>query len=137
MLLPGMMCSAQLFRHQIAQFSFERAVQFSPLLGHADVSSFAAEVLQNAPGEFALCGLSMGGGVAMEVQRQAPMRIRGLALLDTNPLAEIFSVKQARKLQIEKVADGQADGQKNPEPLTVKCEVMCCSQRAQRPKRVD
>jgi hypothetical protein len=63
MLLPGMMCSAQLFRHQIAQFSCERAVQFSPLLGHADVSSFAAEVLQNAPGEFALCGLSMGGAL--------------------------------------------------------------------------
>lgn len=105
-LLPGMMCTAQLFSRQIAYFSKERVVHFSPLVEHDDVSSLAADVLKHAPPEFALCGLSMGGIVAMEVIRQAPTRVCGLALLDTNPLAELDSVKQAREPQMDKVRAG-------------------------------
>lgn len=90
----------------MARFSSERVVQFSPLTSHADVSGLAAEVLRHAPAEFALCGLSMGGIVAMEVQRQAPVRVRGLALLDTNPLAELARVKHNRAAQMEKVLSG-------------------------------
>lgn len=73
---------------------------------HQDMQRLAAEVLRHAPPVFALCGLSMGGIVAMEVLRQAPERISGLALLDTNPLAELDSVKQRRAPQIEKVQAG-------------------------------
>ncbi len=105
-LLPGMMCSAQLFHHQIDCFSKDRAVQFSPLIAHDDIGRLAEDVLTHAPTEFALCGLSMGGIVAMEVIRQAPERVRGLALLDTNHLAELDSVKQRRIPQIEKVKAG-------------------------------
>jgi len=105
-LLPGMMCTAQLFSNQIAYFSKERVVHFSPLVRHNDVSGLAADVLKHAPPEFALCGLSMGGIVAMEVIRQAPTRVRGLALLDTNPLAELDSVKRAREPQMDKVRAG-------------------------------
>ncbi|ASJ74220.1 alpha/beta fold hydrolase [Granulosicoccus antarcticus] len=107
LLLPGMMCNARMYHHQIAQFSNERAVQFSPLSEHSDVQSLAEQVLRHAPSEFALCGLSMGGIVAMEVQRQAPLRVRGLALLDTNPLAELDQVKQVRTPQMEKVRQGR------------------------------
>lgn len=105
-LLPGMMCTAQLFSQQIAYFSKERAVHLSPLVAHDDIANLAVDVLQHAPAQFALCGLSMGGIVAMEVVRQAPMRVRGLALLDTNPLAELDKVKQARIPQIKKVVAG-------------------------------
>ncbi len=105
-LLPGMMCTAQLFSHQIACFSKERVVHFSPLVEHDDVARLAEDVLKHAPIHFALCGLSMGGIVAMEVVRQAPERVRGLALLDTNPLAELDPVKQRRMPQIEKVKAG-------------------------------
>lgn len=105
-LLPGMMCTAQLFSHQIACFSKERVVHFSPLAGHDDIARLAEEVLAHAPSNFALCGLSMGGIVAMEVVRQAPDRVHGLALLDTNPLAELDNVKQSRTPQIEKVKAG-------------------------------
>lgn len=107
LLLPGMMCDARLYRHQIDRFSVDRAVQFSPLTMFEDVQSLATEVLRHAPVEFALCGLSMGGIVAMEVQRQAPERVRGLALLDTNPLAELDSVKQGRAPQMDKVQAGK------------------------------
>jgi pimeloyl-ACP methyl ester carboxylesterase len=44
-------------------------------------------VLAQAPAErFALAGHSMGGRVAMEVLRQAPQRVSGVALLDTGHL---------------------------------------------------
>ena len=105
-LLPGMMCTAELFSHQIACFSKERAVHFSPLVAHDAIGNLAEEVLKHAPSKFALCGLSMGGIVAMEVVRQAPERVTGLALLDTNPLAELDSVKQGRAPQIDKVKAG-------------------------------
>ena len=105
-LLPGMMCSAQLFSHQIAYFSKERVVHFSPLVAHDDIARLAEEVLQQAPSTFVLCGLSMGGIVAMEIIRKAPARVRGLALFDTNHLAELEEVKQRRLPQIEKVRAG-------------------------------
>ena len=37
---------------------------------------------------FALVGLSMGGFIAMEIVKQAPERVRRLALLDTNARAD-------------------------------------------------
>lgn len=49
----------------------------------------------------------MGGIVAMEMLRQAPERIAGLALLDTNPLAEAETVKFNRAAQVEKAKAGR------------------------------
>ncbi len=105
-----------MYRDQIATFSSDRAVQFSPLTEHDNVQNLAAEVLLHAPATFALCGLSMGGIVAMEVLRQAPTRVRGLALLDTNPFAELDAVKQTRLAQMENVKAGRL--------LDVMCEEM-------------
>ncbi|MGB0865604.1 MAG: alpha/beta fold hydrolase, partial [Granulosicoccaceae bacterium] len=105
-LLPGMMCTAELFSHQVAHFSRERAVHCAPISEHQDMTSLAKAVLRDAPPEFAVAGLSMGGIVAMEVQRLAPERVKGVALLDTNPFAELDSVKQTRYPQIVKVREG-------------------------------
>ena len=66
----------------------------------------AAKILQTAPPEFALAGLSMGGIVAMEILRRAPGRVTRLALLDTNPLAETSEVQARRLPQIAKVQSG-------------------------------
>lgn len=106
LLLPGMMCDARLFQPQIAAFSGTRAVMCAPIGGHTSVAALAAEVLDNAPQNFALAGLSMGGIVAMEVLRQATERVAGLALLDTNPLAERPEVKARRAPQMESVRNG-------------------------------
>lgn len=105
-LLPGMMCDARLFAPQIAAFSAWRAVQTAPLVGGDTVQALATSVLRDAPPRFALAGLSMGGIVAMEMARQAPDRILGLALLDTNPRAELETVRQNREPQIAKVLRG-------------------------------
>jgi pimeloyl-ACP methyl ester carboxylesterase len=49
----------------------------------------------------------MGGIVAMEVLSQAADRVERLALLDTNPLAELSDVAKRRGPQIDAVKSGQ------------------------------
>ncbi|MBO9402602.1 alpha/beta hydrolase [Shimia sp. R9_3] len=105
--LPGMMCDARLFAPQIAAFSAQRTVSVAPIGHHQTMAALAEEVLAHAPPRFALAGLSMGGIVAMEIARQAPERVAGLALMDTNPLAEADAVKARRGPQIEAVKRGE------------------------------
>ena len=102
-LLPGMMCDARLFGPQ-RELTTRVIV---PELTSADtVQALAAGVLANAPDRFALGGLSMGGIVAMEVVRQAPDRVAGLALMDTNPLAETPDRQALRAPQVARARAG-------------------------------
>ena len=71
------------------------------------MADLAADVLRHAPQRFALAGLSMGGIVAMEIMAQAPERVTRLALLDTNPRAELPEIRARRTPQISKVQQGQ------------------------------
>lgn len=105
-LIPGMMCDARLFAPQVAAFSGERAIHLAPIAEHDSVETLAAEILANAPRRFALAGLSMGGIVAMMMLRKAPERIERIALLDTNPKAELPEIKAGREPQIAAVKDG-------------------------------
>ncbi len=105
-LLPGMMCDERLFAPQIEDFSAERKICPLAIGSHQTMQDIAADVLAKSPETFALAGLSMGGIVAMEVMRQAPERVEKLALLDTNPLAEIEEKQLAREPQILKVQNG-------------------------------
>ncbi|WP_068314186.1 alpha/beta fold hydrolase [Polycladidibacter hongkongensis] len=106
-LLPGMMCDARLYTPQISAFSSKTSVQIPFLGGHSTMQELASAVLAQAPQHFALAGLSMGGILAMEIVRQAPERIAKLALLDTNPLAELDAIKAIRAPQIEAVRQGK------------------------------
>lgn len=99
-LLPGMMCDARLFVPQINALSGRFPIMTAPLGTCDTIEKLASDVLENAPHKFALAGLSMGGIVAMEILRQARDRVVGLALLDTNPLAETETIKDRRALQI-------------------------------------
>lgn len=101
-----MMCDARLFEPQIAALSSKHAIHAAPLVAHDTIPALAAEVLAHAPPEFALIGLSMGGIVAMEIMAQAPERVTRLALLDTNPKAELPEVKAKRVPQMERVRAG-------------------------------
>ncbi len=105
--LPGMMCDARLFGPQFNALSGSRPVMTFPLSRHNNVQAMAHDILQNAPPDFALAGLSMGGIVAMEVLRQAPERVSRLALLDTNPLVEKPEVKARREPQMAAVRNGK------------------------------
>ncbi|WP_090207488.1 alpha/beta fold hydrolase [Yoonia litorea] len=100
------MCDARLFGPQVAALEDARDVRVMPIHAHQTVAALANDILQDAPERFAIAGLSMGGIVAMEVLRQAPDRIAGLALMDTNPLAEAPEVAARRDGQIDKVDKG-------------------------------
>ncbi len=106
-LLPGMMCDARLFGPQIAALSALGPVSVADLGGADSIEALARGLWADAPPRVALAGLSMGGIVAMEMLRQAPDRIAGLALMDTNPLAETDEVKARRGPQIDKARAGR------------------------------
>jgi pimeloyl-ACP methyl ester carboxylesterase len=108
-LIPGMMCDARLWSPQIAALSGRRALHLAPIVDHDSMEALAANILANAPLRFAVAGLSMGGIVAMEMLRQAPARITRLALLDTNPRAEVEAVRQRREPQVAKALAGRLD----------------------------
>jgi pimeloyl-ACP methyl ester carboxylesterase len=106
LLLPGMMCDARLWRHQIRGLGEGYEICVGDI-GYADsVGAIAREVLAAAPSRFSLAGLSMGGIVALEMWRLAPQRIKRLALLDTNFRADTPERRSLRDDQIERVAGG-------------------------------
>lgn len=105
--LPGMMCDARLFAPQIAALKQQGfTVSVGDITCADTMYGLAQNVLSNAPPRFALCGLSMGGIVAMEIMRQAPERVSAIALLDTNPLAETTEMQARRGPQMARVNAG-------------------------------
>lgn len=79
--LPGLACDARIYEPQLAAFPDSRAVDG---YGAADTLQEMARIaLDQAPESFDLFGHSMGGRVALEVYRQAPERVRRLALVST------------------------------------------------------
>ncbi|WP_372421900.1 alpha/beta fold hydrolase [Salinarimonas chemoclinalis] len=109
LLVPGLMCDARLFAPQLAALSAGRTVIVPDVSGADTIAALAAAVLADAPPSFALAGLSMGGIVAMEMARQAPERVRRLALLDTDPRADSEGVRAMRARQIAEVEAGGLD----------------------------
>jgi pimeloyl-ACP methyl ester carboxylesterase len=105
-LIPGMMCDARLYGPQIPALSARRPVLLAPCTEHDTIAALAAAILAVAPPRFALAGLSLGGIVAMEILRQAGERVERLALLDTNPRAELPDVRERRTPQVARVAGG-------------------------------
>ena len=106
LLLPGMMCDERLFAPQIAALGVSRDIVV-PDFGDADsMVAIGAHILAQAPDVFALGGVSMGGILAMEIMRQAPDRVSHLALIDTNPFAEVDAVRHRRGPQMDAVRQG-------------------------------
>ena len=82
LLLPGMMCDERLFACQTGRLKQDTGGQISVLTPPLDTASsmteLAANLLTTAPPSFSLCGLSMGGILAMEIMAQAPHRVTRL-----------------------------------------------------------
>ncbi|HEU6441214.1 MAG TPA: alpha/beta hydrolase, partial [Microvirga sp.] len=96
-LIPGLACTARLFEAQIASLSGSRNVVVADHTRDDSIPAIAARLLKEAPAHFALAGLSMGGYVALEVMRQAPERVRRLALLDTSARPDTPEASQDRE----------------------------------------
>lgn len=106
-LVPGMMCDARIFSHQMIHLSRERAVMIAPITRGDSIDDMAQGLLDQLPDRFALCGLSMGGIVAMEVLRRLPERVTRLCLMGTSPLAETPGEAAAREPMLVRAQAGQ------------------------------
>lgn len=81
-LIPGTLCDEALFSPQVLALGRQAVV--ADITGADTIAELAADVLRSAPQAFAVAGLSLGGIVAAEIVAQAPERVIGLGLLDTN-----------------------------------------------------
>ena len=100
------MCDAALWQAQWDGLNKQAQCLHGDITGAGTVEALAAQVLSRAPAQFALAGLSMGGIVGMEIWRQAPQRVLGLALLDTNHCADAPERRTLRERQIGQVREG-------------------------------
>lgn len=108
-LIPGMMCDARLWGGIPQALPPRQILHYIPLAADT-MAGLARNLLQNAPPRFALAGISMGGILAMEILAQAAGRVERLALLDTNPRAEMPEVRARRQPQIERALAGGLRG---------------------------
>ncbi|MBC7144725.1 MAG: alpha/beta hydrolase [Thioclava marina] len=106
--LPGFMCDARLFWHQLQDLSSERSVMVARLRG-STIEEMAQAVLADAPTRFALAGHWLGGVVAIEILRRAPERVSQLALIDVSPLPETPQVAASRETRIVGARTGRLD----------------------------
>jgi pimeloyl-ACP methyl ester carboxylesterase len=84
LLVPGLLCSAEMFAPQIPALWPYGPVTVASTLEGETIAEMAAAILEAAPPKFALVGISMGGYICFEIMRQAPERVTKLALLDTS-----------------------------------------------------
>ena len=106
LLVPGLACTADLWAPQIATFSGRADCRVADHSKGATMAEIAANILVQAPPQFALCGLSMGGYLSFEIMRQAPQRVRKLALLDTQATPEGEAQRANRYARMEAARSG-------------------------------
>lgn len=103
------MADARLFQHQLEVLSSICPVAVSQF-GDADsVREMARQVLETLPERAILIGASLGGMVAMEIQRRAPARVSHLVLIATDALSEPPGVAASREPMITRARAGRLD----------------------------
>lgn len=107
-LLPGLACDAALWTSQIEVLRADWAVNVSEVhQRHAGLPQMAAALLAEQRGELILCGASMGGMLALEVWRQAPQRVRAMALLGTSARPDTAELLRLRTEAIKLFEQGR------------------------------
>lgn len=109
-LLPGLLTDAALWRHQTDTLSDIADTKVCDLTQDNQLGPMARRILAEAPETFALAGLSMGGYLAFKILRQAPDRVRRLALLDTSPLPDSAEQTARRRSLIDLARTGDFKG---------------------------
>jgi pimeloyl-ACP methyl ester carboxylesterase len=107
-LLPGLLCDAALWEPQLSELADIADFFVADLTEQQSMEEMGASVLRDSPWkEFALAGLSMGGYVAQEVMRQAPQRVKKLALLDTRSRGELPEETERRRALMKLAQSGR------------------------------
>lgn len=109
--LPGMACDASVWQAQLAAAPSHWQTSVSDVHFRFDsIKGMAQALLRQAEGaDLVLCGASMGGMIAMEASRQAPDRIKGLALLGTSARPETPDIQALREAAIKLYELGRAE----------------------------
>jgi pimeloyl-ACP methyl ester carboxylesterase len=100
LLIPGLLCSSALYAAQLpVLWRYGPVMVVDPV--HDDtIAAMARRIVSQAPPQFRLAGLSMGGYVALEIMRIAPERVARLALLDTSARPDTKEAGVVRREQI-------------------------------------
>ena len=106
-LLSGLLCDGALWQHQIRFLEGVAACHVADTSRQDNIEALAIDVLSNAPPQFALAGLSMGGYVAFEMMRRAPERVIKLCLMDTSARADTDEQHERRQRQEGRGDEGQ------------------------------
>ncbi|WP_420586678.1 alpha/beta fold hydrolase [Ruegeria sp.] len=127
-LLPEMMCDARLFEPQISALSRQRAVMVAPVSVGERIEEIASALLDQLPHRFALCGLGMGGVVALELVRRAPDRISRLCLMATDAQADTPQLAAMREEYLVGAKAGRLED--------VMCRIIGSDSMAPGPQRI-
>lgn len=105
--IPGNMCDDRLWGHTQIGGVWRR--YDAPPMSQYRISDMAAAVLAAVDDLVPIIpiGFSMGGIVALEMARQAPGRVRGLVLVDTNAGADLPERAAVRPVQQARVRAGE------------------------------
>ncbi len=103
--LPGMLCDARVFEPQIKFLNdYGHNTEVADLSKFDSMEGLAKNALElTSFSEFVLCGLSLGGILAMEMMVQNPEAIEGVILMDTNYHPDKAERKENRLRQLKKV----------------------------------
>jgi len=82
-LLPGLLLDENFWKYQAEALADVAEPWIADFSEQDSIAAMAESVLAAMPDTFAVCGLSMGGYVALELMRQAPERVTRLALIAT------------------------------------------------------
>jgi pimeloyl-ACP methyl ester carboxylesterase len=106
--IPGLAADASMWQHQMgAMPTHLRPAVTDVHMCHATLPDMAAALLNEYSSDLILCGASMGGMLAMEAVRQAPQRIKALALLGTTARPESEAMRALREAAILLFAQGR------------------------------
>lgn len=105
-LVPGMLCTPEIFTSQITALWPYGAVTVASTLEGETIAEMAAAILAAAPPRFALAGISMGGYIALEIMRQSPERVIKLALLSTEARPDTPAQSAQRRTLLAQVDTG-------------------------------
>jgi pimeloyl-ACP methyl ester carboxylesterase len=103
----GQLLDERCWEPQSAAFADQRNLFVSDHRSDDTIAGMAKRLLTSAPDQFLLVGHAMGGFIALEVMRQAPERVKGLALLATLANADGPAQTERRMGYIRLVEEGR------------------------------
>ena len=109
-LIPGLICDAELWRHQTTHLADIATTSVADTTTGGGMADLAAAILVAAPERFALAGFSTGGYISLEIMRQAPERVDRLALLDTSARPDTAEQLAQRRQYVKQTEAGSYKG---------------------------